>query len=485
MRFTSKFKKKLNGSSGKQSHKEHSNQSHSQDIVCDPQSFETKLKFEDCKYGKFVPRNIGDKLHDTFDLVALHNLNSADSKHNRSEHLQIITRFIFSSAYCSRSKITAKSIQLNKLWVKNDTKKYRTDDADGDTTEMLKISKEFLKMVKKTVTEPEISHRGIYAELSDYDQKYSLQVLTQTQHIAMREMKVTKSRTERMGNDSFTKSDSDYECSTNLFLSPEIKSVESLDFFNKDHWDCHLRNKFATGDHKTANVQCHQSKIADMRKGHQYEITEVYDHQPGKAEVQDHQSRIAETCDHQLGVATVHNHLYGTNCEKQPYEETYKMYEIQYSSRFGEINEMHCNAVFKLVNQRLNGKNETSSLEVCVFIQENVKEIGEFISLKLDLTHKCLSTYFFPGKNLVSVSVQRDLKKFLNRTVFQKSTTVKDLFGERHCFDDDLNIKAVVMISHPIFALFRHRDICLLDTLQVILGIDRSKLLVLTALGKN
>lgn len=153
--------------------------------------------------------------------------------------------------------------------------------------------------------------------------------------------------------------------------------------------------------------------------------------------------------------------------------------EIHYSSRFGEVNERHCNAVMKLVNQRLTRKSSIISLEVCIFIQENIKDFGEFMNLKLDLIYKCLSSYFFPGNQVVTISVQRDLKQFLYRTVFQKSSVVKDVFGVRHYIEDVLSVRAVLFVSKSVSALLRHQDLCILDTLPLILGVDRETLLVL------
>jgi hypothetical protein len=279
------------------------------------------------------------------------------------------------------------------------------------------------------------------------------------------------------------------------YETDELKgaTVKFNNFPGRNHEKVHELARIKLYDQfKKANVYDKEEvrkevKLCQNSKKTVFDQTTENHHEGSAIETENHHQRAAMSTDKSNQNSTVkklQNRSYVKNDNKFSCKDFGKVLKIKNDRRFGEVNEKHCKAISQLVTHRLN--NDISTLSVCVFIQDNLNENNDdLVNMKLEFTNECLSTYFYPGKNIVTINVQKDLKKFLHRTVFQKSSSVKDLFGERHLSSDALNTKAVIMVSQPISALLRHRDICLLDTLHVILGIDRGTLLILKALGKS
>lgn len=161
MRFTSKLKKKINGISKKLNKNDSCNDNLNQDVKAWSQikspSYTETVTYADCKYCKLVPKIIGSRLQDDYDLVDLHKTNISDAKISRLKHLKIIAKFIFSSKFCFNSYKTKQILQLSKK-VKNETKNFRTEASDKDTVCMLKILKEFQKEVKKVIACTDRNH---------------------------------------------------------------------------------------------------------------------------------------------------------------------------------------------------------------------------------------------------------------------------------------------------------------------------------------
>ena len=150
--------------------------------------------------------------------------------------------------------------------------------------------------------------------------------------------------------------------------------------------------------------------------------------------------------------------------------------------RFGEANERHCEAVANLVEKRLfTNKTKVTDDEPVVDLYAELVDgrIRPLCHIKAGMANLCLNTFFFPCTNIASVTWVPNIQETVLRKVFKKFDPLKDIFGNHISRLDASEIAAVLFLSKSAKDIIKHKDLCMIDTLSVTLGIQQGSLLLL------
>lgn len=150
-------------------------------------------------------------------------------------------------------------------------------------------------------------------------------------------------------------------------------------------------------------------------------------------------------------------------------------------SRFGESNERHCEAVANLVKKRLfSNRNKTNNDEpvVDLYVELVDGRIRPLCHIKTGMANLCLNTFFFPCTNIASVTWVNNIQEKVLRKIFKKFDPLKDIFGKHISRLDMSDVKAVLFLSKSAKDIVKHKDLCMIETLTVTLGIQGSILLL-------
>ena len=151
--------------------------------------------------------------------------------------------------------------------------------------------------------------------------------------------------------------------------------------------------------------------------------------------------------------------------------------------RFGVANERHCEAVANLVKKRLfTNKNKVTDDEPIVDLYVELKDgkIRPLCHIKAGMANLCLNTFFFPCTNIASVTWVPNIQENVLRKVFKKFDPLKDIFGKHISRLDASEFASVLFLSKSAKEIIKHKDLCMIDTLSVTLGIRQGSLLLLT-----
>ena len=150
--------------------------------------------------------------------------------------------------------------------------------------------------------------------------------------------------------------------------------------------------------------------------------------------------------------------------------------------RFGVANERHCEAVANLVKKRLfTNKNKVTDDEpiVDLYVELADGRIRPLCHIKAGMANLCLNTFFFPCTNIASVTWVPNIQETVLRKVFKKFDPLKDIFGKHISRLDASDFAAVLFLSKSAKDIIKHKDLCMIDTLSVTLGIRQGSLLLL------
>ena len=243
---------------------------------------------------------------------------------------------------------------------------------------------------------------------------------------------------------------------TSLAASKSSTSVDSMDF-DVDSLSFMRQNKGSDSVSLTSGTTNVSNTESTLSKCHDTDSTEVL-----------------STEDELPGILTSSLHI-------SSFDEIPVRRSNPSPRRFGDANETHCEAVSNIVKKRLFRKianSKSDSPIVDLFVELVDGRIRPLCHIKTGMANLCLNSFFFPCTNIASVTWVSNIREILLK-VLMKKRPLKDIFG-KHIGGLYLNeVRGVLFLSEAAKGLIKHKDLCMLDTLCVTLGIPQRSLLLI------